>query len=71
MAKRQRPSVTAAAKRRLAEKAAMAAVAQFLGTADPKTVKAFLAENPQFAEASADFQAALILTKLPDDGTAH
>jgi hypothetical protein len=70
MAKRQRSSVTAAAKRRLAEKAVRAAVEQYLGTADPKMIAAALAD-PDFVAAAAEFQAALMLLKAPDDGTAH
>jgi hypothetical protein len=68
MAKRQRSSVAAAAKRRLAQKAATAAVEQYLGTTDPKIIAALLAGDPDFAAAMAEFQAALMLLKMPDDG---
>jgi hypothetical protein len=68
----EQQSPTAAAKRRLAEKQITADFERYPSIpADPKMIAVFVAENPEFAEALANFHASLKLLKMPDDGTKH
>jgi hypothetical protein len=72
MAKKPRKSPTTAAKRRLAQTEITAAFERYPSIPDdPKMIAAFVAENPEFAEALANFHASLKLLKMPDDGTKH
>jgi|HubBroStandDraft_6_1064221.scaffolds.fasta_scaffold422691_1 hypothetical protein len=66
---RQKKTEAEAAKRRLAQQAVQAAFAQFSGNngLSAKEIEALLAADPALAEAVANFQAQLMLLKIPDD----
>ena len=70
-ARSKKQSPQAAAKQRLALKTIMADAQNQFVAIDAKEVEALLAEDPDFAETVADFRAALMLLKMPDDGPKH